>query len=156
MNKPDLWMQVVKKCFRDSLGQTCGFTGTCYAADRCPFCDRVSFELCPNAVSPVFLFSCWIFLLNYLNWSTFWFMAHGISRSFKFTELSRGTFFHGTTVQPCLWGNITMNRRGDFLEISDDDGQLKRVLRETGALFSPWFPFIGASKTTDLKPQTLG
>ena len=30
-----------------------------------------------------------------------------------------------------------MNRRGDFLEISDDDGQLKRVLRETGALFSP-------------------
>lgn len=25
-----------------------------------------------------------------------------------------------------------MNRRGDFLEISDDDGQLKRVLRETG------------------------
>ena len=32
-------------------------------------------------------------------------------------------------------GNITMNRRGDFLEISDDDGQLKRVLRETGALY---------------------
>lgn len=88
LNLWDLWMQVVKKCFRDSLGQTCGFTGTCYAADRCPFCDRVSFELCPTLVSPVFLFSCWIFLLNYLNWSTFWFMAHGISRSFKFTELS--------------------------------------------------------------------
>ncbi|CAK8999839.1 unnamed protein product, partial [Durusdinium trenchii] len=29
-------------------------------------------------------------------------------------------------------GNITMNRRGEFLEISDEDGQVKRVVRGGG------------------------